>query len=911
MSRVLRTVLLAGALSVTGVASAHAATPDRIAVVAVGTPGGPALTAAAAPVSILQVVAGGDGYGSFTKLPNDVTLSGTEQMEGHLTASPDGSLLLPAYGAAVGTPAVNTTASADVPRVVAKIAATGTVTTPTRLTDAFSGGAITSVSTIDGDRLWLSGTGGNGSVVTTTTGSTTSVPLVTTPNAASAVMAVPGGGLFVSPGYASNDEHLYQASTDLPTSGIHPTTRVMTTNPNSDSTIPGQSVFLDLDGTPGPETAYVSTPSNLYKFRLLNGVWENAGATSTNGGTIALTMSDGVAHIYTTNRVGVMEQDDLTPNANTFTYSQSQFLATAPDGMEFRGVAVLPAAATPAPQLDLSTLSLPNAVGDPTQPPLGATVTDTVTPAGPFTFSSTTEVPFTFLAPNAFDVAALDPTHFNLTFKPSAIGRATITVTVAAPDGRSFTRTFGYGASAATDATSRYLAGGSDASTAIDVGGGYSLVADDELNVIGLYPDDRSGKPLTNWDFSAVSNVDLAVVNKKKERDIEASARAGDRVYWAGSHGLDKDAKVAPERNTLYATDVTGSGADASLRYVGQYNNLQADLAAWDHANGHGLGADYLGITKSVTKGSDPKAADGSGLSIEGLEFAPGSTSTAYVAFRAPLEPASNRHLALVVPVTNFDQLVQGNPQTAVHAAFGAPLLWDLGGLGVREIRRNDAGQYLIVAGAVDAAPRFALYAWDGVAAHAPVKTQDLAAGTEGTGWEGVMSLPSPFVHGSVARLVGDRGDADIYAYGTAAKDLGAVMRTSRSDTFALDAVPTVLGGPGGVVPATLSLTLGAPASFGAFTPGVAKEYTAATTANVISTAGDATLTVSDPGHLMNGTFALPEPLRIAIAPATWSAPVSNAPVAITFRQTIGATDAVRTGTYTRSLTFTLSTTTP
>ena len=31
-------------------------------------------------------------------------------------------------------------------------------------------------------------------------------------------------------------------------------------------------------------------------------------------------------------------------------------------------------------------------------------------------------------------------------------------------------------------------------------------------------------------------------------------------------------------------------------------------------------------------------------------------------------------------------------------------------------------------------------------------------------------------------------------------------------------------------VPATLSLTLGAPASFGAFTPGVAKDYTAATT---------------------------------------------------------------------------------
>ena len=36
-------------------------------------------------------------------------------------------------------------------------------------------------------------------------------------------------------------------------------------------------------------------------------------------------------------------------------------------------------------------------------------------------------------------------------------------------------------------------------------------------------------------------------------------------------------------------------------------------------------------------------------------------------------------------------------------------------------------------------------------------------------------------------------------------------------------------------MPATLSLTLGTPAGFGAFTPGVAKDYTASTTATVIS----------------------------------------------------------------------------
>ena len=136
----------------------------------------------------------------------------------------------------------------------------------------------------------------------------------------------------------------------------------------------------------------------------------------------------------------------------------------------------------------------------------------------------------------------------------------------------------------------------------------------------------------------------------------------------------------------------------------------------------------------------------------------------------------------------------------------------------------------------------------------------------------------------------------------------------SATKTYTVGLVPTSTsahGGVGGVVPATLSLALGGNASFGAFTPGVAKDYSASTTANVISTAGDAALTVSDPGHLTNGAFALPSPLAVTIAPASWSAPVSNASVAIGFSQHIGANDALRTGTYSKVLTFTLSTTAP
>jgi hypothetical protein len=43
----------------------------------------------------------------------------------------------------------------------------------------------------------------------------------------------------------------------------------------------------------------------------------------------------------------------------------------------------------------------------------------------------------------------------------------------------------------------------------------------------------------------------------------------------------------------------------------------------------------------------------------------------------------------------------------------------------------------------------------------------------------------------------------------------------------------------------------------------------------------------------------------------TYTGPVSNDAVTVSFRQAIGATDALRTGSYSKTLTFTLSTTAP
>src|SRR3954452_22844269 len=65
------------------------------------------------------------------------------------------------------------------------------------------------------------------------------------------------------------------------------------------------------------------------------------------------------------------------------------------------------------------------------------------------------------------------------------------------------------------------------------------------------------------------------------------------------------------------------------------------------------------------------------------------------------------------------------------------------------------------------------------------------------------------------------------------------------------------------------------------------------------------------PGRLMNGPFAPPEPLQVSFSKSSWSAPVSNDPVTLTFTQHVRPAAAARSGTYWKMLTFPLSTTTP
>ncbi|WP_324290425.1 hypothetical protein [Streptomyces sp. H27-H1] len=114
----------------------------------------------------------------------------------------------------------------------------------------------------------------------------------------------------------------------------------------------------------------------------------------------------------------------------------------------------------------------------------------------------------------------------------------------------------------------------------------------------------------------------------------------------------------------------------------------------------------------------------------------------------------------------------------------------NLGGPAVRDIRENAADQYLIPAGswaADDNSALYALYQWDGVPAHAPVKRADLPT-TDPGGWEAIVAVLDLSVAGVRVQLVTDSGSADLYGDGTEAKDLGRPeSKKSRAAWFTLN----------------------------------------------------------------------------------------------------------------------------
>jgi hypothetical protein len=311
-----------------------------------------------------------------------------------------------------------------------------------------------------------------------------------------------------------------------------------------------------------------------------------------------------------------------------------------------------------------------------------------------------------------------------------------------------------------------------ESSAAVAMDEHFMFVADNEDETLRLYARVANG-PCAAPIYAFNARPYLTPATSNPEADLESAVKvddaSGTRIYWLGSHSNSKTGKSRPDRNRLFATQVTGSGTGSTpyaLSYLGRYDHLRVDLVAWDQNNRHGQGANCFGLAASTYAASSggvlPTRIDG--FNLEGLVMAPDGT-TAYLAFRAPLvngsgptTAAAQRTNALIVPLLNMPALVNG---TASAAQFGTPFTLNLGGRGIRSIDSSYPGHYLITAGPCGdtsnppiAPYNFCLFTWTGQPSDAPILQS-----TEfpyGLSPEGAMLPAGPITSGTVAQFVSD-----------------------------------------------------------------------------------------------------------------------------------------------------------
>jgi len=290
--------------------------------------------------------------------------------------------------------------------------------------------------------------------------------------------------------------------------------------------------------------------------------------------------------------------------------------------------------------------------------------------------------------------------------------------------------------------------GSADASGAVAISSNLFLVADDEDNSLRLYRSDLGGPPIREFDCSAF----LEVHGKSPEADLEAGAKIGDRAFWIGSHGRNKNGKERSNRCRFFATDISVVGGEVKLTPVGKpYKDLLEDLIRDPRFESF-----HLAAAARLT----PKAADA--LNIEGLSATP--EGRLLIGFRNPIPQGK----ALLIPLLNPNEVIEGRT-----ACFGSAIQLDLGGLGIRDIAFFH-GTYVISAGSFRDGGSFCFYHWSGTG------TQPKRLSVEGLGDydpEAIIIYPDRGLH--EIQILNDDGKRAVN--GVSNLDLPMHLRTFRS----------------------------------------------------------------------------------------------------------------------------------
>jgi len=277
----------------------------------------------------------------------------------------------------------------------------------------------------------------------------------------------------------------------------------------------------------------------------------------------------------------------------------------------------------------------------------------------------------------------------------------------------------GLGATVPGHETVRTYRGMSDASAAVALTPELFVIADDEVNILRIYTRNGGPDPVGQLDVSSFLRTDP----EHPEADIEGAARVGQRIYWIGSHGRNKDGKVRKARCCFFATDIV-EGDRITLKPVGTVcTSLLDHMIRIPSLRRLGLAA-AAGMGRSMAaKPRARLAPKKEGLNIEALS-ASADGSVLYIGFRNP-RPGGR---ALILPLRNAARVVEER-QSPV---FGKPLLWNLQGMGMRAmVYAHRTRRYYLVAGPHKGRPGGVLYQWSGAEQEAPRRVGPILPGID------------------------------------------------------------------------------------------------------------------------------------------------------------------------------------
>jgi hypothetical protein len=477
-------------------------------------------------------------------------------------------------------------------------------------------------------------------------------------------------------------------------------------------------------------------------------------------------------------------------------------------------IAAANAAAAGTPTIELNTTpwnlykttALSGQLEDPTNPPLivrasqeGASTSELTAEV----ISSSNEV----VAPLAGITLEPEFSYWALSVDPGAVGLSEITVKVTGVESKTATATFTYGASPAfgVPALTRSHQDSAELTAAVPVFREEErtmMAVSSGDNTLRFYDRDESRPAIYNGHTTELCEFEVhgePPLSKTEPFDFQSAFHVGSALYLAGPIGAGEG--PGPENSEVLMQWVVGGSMPTPKGFCNRFTRLKPGLVAWDEAHGNAFGFASSGFTV----GGFAPWGTGGNQPLLGFE-----------------SPTPSGEALIVQETTSLPSVLAGTAPT-----YGEPILLDLEGLAIRELRTTAQSEILILAGESgggETSPA-RLFLWDGKAGDQPrpVRVQEGGSTTAtlpaaGGSWVGIVGDTPSGATGAQVQLLVAQGSTDLYGSGVPDREMPeGPLRKSASHVITLrppgppaqieDLTATDPDGPGGPGTAELSWT--------------------------------------------------------------------------------------------------------